>query len=243
MNDKGDSHNTFHTTRWSMVRGAAVRSGSDESKRALAELCETYWPPLYAYLRRSGLSPVDSEDTVQGFFAYLIQRDDLVGLSPNHGRFRAFLLVSLKHYLSNQRNFARTIKRGGGWPIASLDGPNAESYVAAELAHTQTAERAYERQWALTLLDRVKDQLIEDQPESRRQLYRTLMAYLSFDPNLPSYADVAEQFGLTEGAIKMTVSRMRKQYRDTLRSEIAQTVASPQEVEEEIQHLISVLHC
>jgi DNA-directed RNA polymerase specialized sigma24 family protein len=241
MTASHDSHRSFHTTRWSIVYGAGGQRGAAQSQRALEELCKQYWPPLYAFLRRQGLSPSDSEDTVQGFFALLLRRNDFGGLSPTHGRFRAYLLASLKHYLSNQQDHARAAKRGGGLPIASLDGLSAESFIRTELAHTETAERAYERQWALTMLDRVKIQLIENQHDDRRALCETLVAHITFDPNLPTYAEVARQFTMTEAAVKMTVNRLRKQYRDILRCEIAQTVVSEQEIDDEIQHLISVL--
>ena len=193
MNDKGDSHNTFQTTRWSMVRGAACQLGSEQSKRALAELCELYWPPLYAYLRRSGLSPADSEDMVQGFFAVLLERDDFASLSPEKGRFRSFLLASLTHFLSNERDRAKTVKRGGRARTISLDCNEAEGYLALYVAQTETADVVFERQWALTMLDTAKNRLIEEQGDHNQKLSQALIVYLTPDPSLPPYADVAKE--------------------------------------------------
>ncbi|TWU02531.1 RNA polymerase sigma factor [Stieleria varia] len=241
MNDKADSHHRFQTTRWSMVRGAACQSGSDQSKHALAELCELYWPPLYAYLRRCGLSPADSEDMVQGFFARLLEREDFGSLSPEKGRFRSFLLASLKHFLSNERDRARTIKRGGKARTISLECDEAERNFTLYAAQNETAEVVFERQWALTMLHTAKNRLIEEQGAQDQKLSHALIAYLTPDASLPTYADVAKEFAVSEGSVKMAISRMRKRYREILRSEIAQTVSSPQEIEEELQHLISAL--
>lgn len=240
MKDNRDFQHTFHTTRWTMVRGAACQLGSDQSKRALAELCKLYWPPLYAYLRRSGLSPADSEDIVQGFFTLLLERDDFSSLSPEKGRFRSFLLASLKHFLSNERDRAKTIKRGGKMRTIPLECNEAERHLNLYVTRTETAEVVFERQWALTMLETAKNRLIEEQSHNQK-LCHALVVYITPDPSLPPYAEVAKALAVTEGTVKMAISRMRKRYGEILRSEIAQTVSSPQEVEEELQHLIAAL--
>ncbi len=240
-------HGRFQTTRWSLIVRAGAGGDQVERQRALSELCAQYWPPLYAYVRRCGFDRVDSEDAVQGFLLQLLQRDDLTGLSAQRGRFRGFLLTAFKHYLSNLRDYRGALKRGGGRPVISFDAFALEQRNRFEPADPSTAEREFERQWALTLLDRVRDRLQSEMPaEDTRDSakvgrYSALIAYLTGEPLGMSYAETAASLGISEAAVKMAVSRMRKRYGELLRAEIAHTLDVGEEIESEIQHLISVL--
>lgn len=233
--------NQFHTTRWSLVIGVG-QLDSQKAKIALADLCQLYWLPLYSYLRRTGSDPADAEDIVQSFLAMLLERRDLESLSPEKGRFRSFLLASLKHYLSNLRDQQRTLKRGGGYRTISIEIEAGEKRLQCEPIEKETPESCFQRQWALMLLDRVKSGLrTESAAKGREDLFLKLEIYLTGDQKIPGYAEVAAELGMTEAAIKMAVSRMRKRFREILREEIAQTVSSEEEIDDEIHCLISAL--
>ncbi len=237
----GNSANHFHTTRWSIVIGAG-QLDSQKAKIALADLCQIYWLPLYSYLRRTGSTPVDAEDVVQSFFAMLLERRDFELLSPDNGRFRSFLLASLKHFLSNLRDQQQTLKRGGGYRTISIEIEIGEKRFRNEPVEKETPESCFQRQWALTLLDRVKTGLqTESAAKGREEQFLKLEVYLTGEQNIPAYAEVATELGMTEAAIKMAVSRMRKRFRELLREEIAQTVSSEEEIDEEIHFLILAL--
>lgn len=240
-------HCSFRTTRWSLVVQAGSGDDQSERQRALSELCEQYWPPLYAYLRRSGFSIADSEDLVQGFLMELLRRDDLGGLSARLGRFRAFLLASLKHYVSNWQDHRHALKRGGGRLVISLDTVPLEQRNRLEPADASTAEQEFDRQWALTLLDRVRDRLhaemsaeeVRDPAKGGR--CQALIGHLASDQAGASYTETGASLGISEAAVKMAVSRMRRRYGQLLRDEISQTLDAGEAVEDEIQYLISVL--
>ena len=212
------------------------------AQEALETLCRTYWYPLYVYVRRQGQSPHDAQDLTQEFFARLLEKKYLRLADPDRGKFRAFLLKSLKHFLVNEWEKARTQKRGGGEYVIPLDAEIAESRYAAEPALALTLDEVYEKRWAVTLLEAVLVGLHESYAASGRlSVFETLKVFIWGDQTTLSYAEVAPQLGLTEGAVKVAVHRLRSRYRELLREEIAKTVATPGEVDEELRHLIAVL--
>jgi RNA polymerase sigma factor (sigma-70 family) len=220
----------------------AGRSDTTRAHDALARLCQTYWYPLYAYVRRRGFSPHDAEDLTQGFFAGLLQANSLARVRREKGRFRGFLLAALNHFVANEWDRARAKKRGGGKRALSLDVEAAESRYQLEPADQLTAERIYERRWALTLLDTVLHQLErEHELSGKRDLFGELRFCLTGERSKLPYAELAGRLGMSEGAVKVAVHRLRQRYRELLRAEIANTVTSPDEVEAEIRHLFDVL--
>lgn len=231
----------FATTHWSVVLSARDPASS-LSERALEELCRAYWGPLYAYLRRQGRSPHDAQDLTQEFFARLLHKDYLRAVDREKGRFRTFLLVALKRFLADESDRARARKRGGGVPCLSLDAEAAEHRYGAEPVDTLTPERLYERHWALALLDRTMARLRQEFVASgKAEEFAILKTFLTAERDAISYAEVAPQLGLSEGALRVAAHRLRRRYRDLFREEIAHTVADPTEIEEEIRHLMAVL--
>ena len=231
----------FATTRWSLVL-AAGRGDAPEAEAALAALCQSYWYPLYAYVRRSGHPADEARDLTQEFFARLLEKHALRAADSERGRFRSFLLTALKRFLSKQRHQARAQKRGGGRKPLSLDFEQGESRYRLEPAHEATAETIYEQRWALTLLDRVFDRLrAEFDQAGKQKAFHRLKVYLTGEAGMPSYREVAVELGMTEGAVKVAVHRLRRRYRALVREEIAQTVAGPEDVDEELSHLFAAL--
>jgi RNA polymerase sigma-70 factor (ECF subfamily) len=231
----------FTTTHWSVVLAAGHRA-SQQSRRALATLCETYWFPLYAYVRRTGYASHDAEELTQGFFTQLIEKEYLKDVDRQRGKFRSFLLAAMKHYLSKERERARAQKRGGGRVPISLDFRDAEHRYKLEPADELTPERVYERRWALTLLDHVLERLQHDFAETGKlNVFERLKEYLTGKQGLPPYHKVAEELAMTEGAVKVAVHRLRRRYRELLKEEIAQTVAEPDEVDEELRELFAAV--
>lgn len=231
----------FLTTHWSVVLAAADTS-SPQAPQALATLCQAYWYPLYAFVRRQGHSPHDAQDLTQAFFARLLEKGYLKDVDRQRGRFRSFLLASLKHFLANQWDRARALKRGGGQQVISLDERDAESRYALEPKDEQSADRLYERRWALLLLERVLGRLKQEFVSAGKAgLFEALKGVLSAGSGALPYAEVAARLGTSEAAVKVAVHRLRRRYRELLRAEIAQTVASPAEVEDEIRYLFAVL--
>ncbi len=229
----------FASTRWSLV--VAARGSSPPARDALAELCRLYWYPLYAYVRRKGHNHVEAEDLTQEFFTRLLERDDLAAVDPGRGRFRSFLLAACNHFLSNQRDHDRAQKRGGGRQPLPLDFTDAERRYVAEPGHDQTPERLFERRWALTVLDRVLQRLQQDYEEAGKgRFFERLKGQLAGE-TAGSYAEVAAELGLTAGAVKVATHRLRQRYRDLLRDEIAQTLADPAAVDDEIRALFTAL--
>lgn len=230
----------FATTHWSVVL-AAGRSDSAGVQKALASLCQTYWYPLYAFVRRQGYSPHDAEDFTQGFFAKLLELNSVAGLSPTKGRFRSFLLAAMKHFLANARSHAHAQKRDTR-KIVALDPNSAEDRYCHEPADHVTPETIFERQWALTLLHTVAERLREEYArDDRDDLFQQLSFCLAGERSAVPYAKLAPQLGLTEGALRVAVHRLRQRYREMLRDEIAHTVAAPGEVPGELQHLMRVM--
>jgi RNA polymerase sigma-70 factor (ECF subfamily) len=228
----------FVTTRWSVVL-AAGPSASAESERALSQLCRTYWYPLYAFVRRQGRSPQDAEDLTQGFFARLLEKRALGGVDREKGKFRSFLLASLKNFLANDWDRNHAAKRGGKHSVISLDDDTAEDRYLREPSHDLTPEKLFEQSWALMILETVLQQLRKEYTASgKAHLFDALQEHLIGDENA-SYASAAAELGMKEGAVRMTVLRMRRHFGYLLRSEIAHTVADPGELEEELRHLVA----
>lgn len=228
----------FETTQWSVVLAAG---GDDRSasRRALATLCETYWYPLYAYVRRRGHSPEDAQDLTQSFFASLLERRDFEDVTPERGRFRAFLLASLQHFLSNDAARRRAQKRGGGQPPLSLSLEDAEGRYQFEPAGPITPETIFDRRWALTVIERVLEDLRADAREAgRADEFERLKASLLGQAPSGGYAAIAKGLGTTEGAVKVAVHRLRRKFHETLRRHIAETVLSDEDVDDEIRYLI-----
>ncbi len=231
------SRGEFAATRWSIVLAAAGRTSRD-AQAALAKLCETYWYPLYAYIRRQGGDAHAAQDLTQGFFARVLEKDFLETVDPARGKFRSFLLACLKHFLSNERDRQRAIKRGGGRATISIDGATAEERYALEPADHLTAERLFERRWAMTLLDQTLATLqAEHEARGKAEMFNRLKVHLLGLPSTAGYAAAAQALNMTEAAIKKTVQRLRQRYKELLREQIAQTVATPAQVDEEIRDL------
>jgi len=232
----------FANTHWSIVLSAAGRNEPERTRAALEKLCRAYWPPLYAYARRCGESPHDAQDLTQEFFARLLEKNYLDAADPAKGRFRSFLLAAFKHFLANEWDKARAQKRGGGKIVIPIDVQTAETQCGFEPAHELTAESIYERQWALALLEQVMTALRQEYVEAAQtKLFEHLKVTLTEARGSIAYATLAKELGTTEGAIKVAAHRLRKRYRDVLRREVAQTVANPAEVDEEMRGLFAAL--
>lgn len=208
----------------------------------MEKLCRAYWYPLYAYVRRKGHGAVDAQDLTQEFFAQLLERNYLSVADRNRGKFRSFLLGSLEHFLAREWTKAHAQKRGGGCTSLSLDHADAERRYLLEPAHGLTAERIFDRRWATALLDQAMARLRQECREGRKsELFDSVQGILAGERGDASYADLGEQLAMSEGAIKVAVHRLRKQFGELVRDEIAQTVATPEEVEEELHDLFAVL--
>ena len=220
----------------------AGKEGSPLAAGALETLCRTYWYPVYAFVRRKGHDGADAEDLTQSFFAHLLERDGLMRADPAKGRFRGYLLGALKRFLIDEWKHANRKVRGGGVPTISLDGADAEERYRLEPEGGLTAEKLYERRWAVTLLDQVLAALEREQGASRRPgLFERMKEYLLGETSAPSYARTAADWGMTEEAVKAAVYRLRRRYRELLELEIARTVSGPEEIEEELRALFAAL--
>jgi RNA polymerase sigma factor (sigma-70 family) len=230
----------FATTHWSVVARAGLPD-TTRARVALELLCQTYWRPLYAYIRRRGHSPEDAADLTQEFFRHLLARNAVAAADPARGRFRSFLLSSANHFLSDARDKARAQKRGGGQVVA-MDLSEAEGRLALDLAEGPTPEHAFERQWALALLEQVYRRLEDEyRKQGKEALFDTLRPALAGSREAQPYAELGRQLGMTDGAVRIAVHRLRQRYREILRLAIADTVDGPAEVEEELRHLTRVL--
>jgi len=227
----------FAATRWTVVL-AAGQAPSPQAGRALEELCRTYWYPLYAYVRRRGYEVHEAEDLTQEFFARLLAKNYLGDVDREKGKFRSFLLASLKHFLANEWDRARAARRGGGASHLSLDTQTAETRYRSEPADDLSPDRLLDRQWALALLDQVLGRLqAEFVEDGKGKLFDHLKVFLTEGKGATSYAEIAAKLGMTEGAAKVAVHRLRRRYRELLREQISQTVATPAEIDDEIRHL------
>jgi RNA polymerase sigma-70 factor (ECF subfamily) len=233
----------FATTHWSLVVSAGG-SHSSEAGRALAALCENYWFPLYAFVRRAGYSAEDAQDLTQEFFVRLLAKNYLAEADRQRGRFRSFLLGAMKHFLANQRRRQGAQRRGGNRPVLSLDFDSGEHrYGQIEPVDHVTPERLYEKRWALTLLDLVLGRLREDfQSAGKLKLFDCLKQFLAAGSATPSYREVAEDLGMSDGAVKVAVHRLRRRYRTLLKEEIARTIDGPEVLEEELVELLAALN-
>ncbi len=230
----------FATTHWSVVLAAGDQQ-TPEGAAALERLCRTYWYPLYAYVRREGHSPDDAQDLTQEFFARWLARMSFTQVSPDKGKFRSFLLASLRHFLSDQRDHARALKRGGGVELLSWNAQEAEDRYRLEPVDRLDAEKIYERRWAMAVLRQALDRLrAESAAAGKAQWFERLRSFLSGDSDSSS-AETAVELGLTDTAFRGAVHRLRQRYRELVREEIAHTVSHPSEIEEEIRYLIAVI--
>jgi DNA-directed RNA polymerase specialized sigma24 family protein len=231
----------FALTHWSVVL-AAGRSDSPQAHDALQRLCCAYWPPIYAFVRRQGYSPHDAQDLTQGFFTRLLEKNSFADADRTKGRFRSFLLGALKHFLANEWDKANAQKRGGGRIIIPIDVVSAETTCGFEPADTLTADKVFERRWALTLLDQVLRRLRQEYvSDGKEEMFHQLKQTLTGASRSAPYAEIAVRLQTSEGAIKVAVHRLRQRYRELLRAEIAGTVASASEVEDEIRNLFTAL--
>lgn len=231
----------FVTTHWSMVLAAGTADTS-LARVAMEKLCGAYWYPLYVFVRRLGHPAHDAEDIVQSFFAQLIEKNFVAAADQTKGRFRSFLLIALKRFMANEWHKSRAQKRGGAHAPIALDALTAEERYAIEPAERLTAEQLFERRWALTLLDRVLQRLREEQVESGRgKQFDLFKETLTAHRGGTAYAALGQQLGMSEGAVKVAVHRLRQRYRELLEAEIADTVAAPEEVEAERRYLVEVL--
>lgn len=231
----------FATTHWSLVV-AAAGDKSGESSRALEELCQTYWYPLYAYLRRRGFPADECSDLTQAFFTQFLEKRSIEHADPDRGRFRTFLLTSLKNFIANQWRSEQAQKRGGHLQKLSLAFKSGEQQYALEPEDAETPESLFDRRWALTLLAATFRRLEEEyRANNKHDLYLRLKPYLVGDQARVPYRDVADEFGMTESAIKVAVHRLRKRCGVILRDEIAQTVSSESEIDEELREMFITL--
>jgi len=233
--DSTSAGGAFQPTRWSLVL-AASQPDSTEARAALASLCETYWYPVYAFLRRRGYDRDKSKDLTQELFAQLIEKRSFEVADKERGRFRSFLLACLRHLLSHEYKKEQAVKRGGEYTFVPLDEVLAESRYGAEPADDMTPEKLFERRWALTLLDQTMEELKREYVDSRRgEQFEALHPFIaSASDSSASYADVAARLNLNENAVRQAAFRMRTRFGDLLRAKVALTVASPQELEAEL---------
>ncbi len=230
----------FTTTHWSVVLEA--KGPTPVAQAALERLCRTYWRPIYGFVRRQGIDPEEAKDLTQGFFALILERKDFQSVRQEKGRLRSFVLASVKHFMANERRDAATIKRGGGRTLIPLDWIESEDSTEFDRSDMLSADLLYDRRWAFTVLDRVFARLREEsQASANAPLLERLNTWLSDEPDRPSQAEIAREFGMSENAVKQAFHRLRQRYRQVLREEVAHTVATPAEIEEELRHLIAAL--
>lgn len=230
----------FTTTHWSVVLEAQGRSPAAE--QALNKLCRTYWRPVHGFVRRQGVSPTDAEDLTQGFFALILERRDLDAVRREKGRLRSYLLTSLKHFLASQHRRTIAAKRGKGQPLVPLEELNANERIDIRSTDHLTADRLYERRWALTLMEQVLGRLKNEYDcAGNATLFDLLKQLLPDEPGAPSRAEIAMQLGMKENAVRQAFHRFRRRYQGLLREEIANTVAIAGDIDDELRYLISVL--
>ena len=230
----------FNETHWTTVLAAGQKNS--QAKEALQKLCRTYWYPLYVFVRRQGHSRHDAEDLTQEFFARLLTRDDLATVDREKGKFRSFLLASMKHFLANEWDKAQAKKRGGGKQILSINVQDFESKYAMEPAHAITPDKLYDRRWAMTVLEQVMAKLRKEmRAEGKMDQFEQMKIFLAGSKGDVHYSKVAENLGISEIAVKTAVHRLRKRYRLLLIAEIANTVETKQDVEQELRHLLAAL--
>ena len=232
----------FATTHWSVVLQAGDNQSSHGSA-ALEKLCRTYWFPIYAFVRRKGHGEEDAKDLTQQFFACLLERKDFQMVDARKGKFRTFLVASLTHFLSNQRDYAQAAKRGGGKFILSLDAVSPEQFQRFEPAVDVTPDKLFDQRWAMTLLEGAVLRLKREQLEAgKAEQFDLLKGFLTSEPRDGEYGQLAERLGCAGQSVAVTVHRLRQRYRELVRAEVTNTVSSPTEVDEEMRYLFSVLN-
>jgi len=230
----------FTTTHWSVVLEA--RGESPAAQEALEKLCRTYWRPIFAFLRRQGFPPAEAEDITQGFFAQLLQRRSLDAVRKEKGRLRSYLLGALKYFVADEQRRAMAIKRGKGQRLIPLEELRDDERIEMEPADPLTAEMIYERRWASTVLERVLSRLKDEyRAAGNAALFDSLKQLLPDEPGAPSQAEIATHLEMTENAVRQAFYRFRQRYQSLLREEIAHTVATPGDIEDELRHLIAVI--
>jgi RNA polymerase sigma-70 factor (ECF subfamily) len=240
MAERAEPPRRFQTTRWTLVLAAGDRSSGD-AEAALESLCESYWSPVYAFIRRSGHDAESAKDLTQGFFLKVMEKDFFSHARPERGRFRSFLLSSVKNFLANERDWARAAKRGGGRLPLSLEVQTAERTYQLDVADDTTPDRLYERRWALAVIGAALARLEQqyDTPGKRDQFARLKPFLTGNEP--ASYAELAAASGATEGALRVAVHRMRQHFATALHETIAETVDQPAEVDEELRYLLGAV--
>ena len=231
----------FQTTRWSLIFAAGETDGP-ESRQALSSLCEAYWYPLYSFVRRQGHDADAARDATQAYFLTFLEKDYLADVKPEAGRFRSFLLASLKHFLSKERTRDRAAKRGGGKVVLAIDLTDAEARFLAEHSGGDSPEAAFEHQWAATILERAMSRLQAEAVDSdKEELFSYLLGHLTGESKTAGYAEMAECLGMSVGAVKVAVHRARRRFGELMRSEIAETVAHPGDIDAEVRYLLEIL--
>jgi RNA polymerase sigma factor (sigma-70 family) len=239
----GEDHRgpaAFTTTHWSVVLEA--QGESPAAQEALEKLCRTYWRPIYGFVRRQGARSEDAEDLTQGFFALVLERKDLNSVRKEKGRLRSYLLTSVKHFLADESRHAMAVKRGKGLRLIPFDEVRERERIDVERSDRLTADQIYERRWAFTVLEQVMARLRDEfRSAGNLRFFDQMKKMLMDEPDRPSQAQVASEFGMTENAVKQAFHRFRQRYQTLLREEIAHTVAMPGDIEDELHHLITVV--
>jgi RNA polymerase sigma factor (sigma-70 family) len=231
----------FNTTHWSVVL-LAGNVASSQSAAALEKLCRIYWPPLYAFVRRRGYSEHDAEDLTQEFFASLLRRNDFETVDPGKGRFRTFLLTSLAHFLANQWDRSQAAKRGGGQRVVSLDEITDDQWRSMEPQENLSPDKAFDARWALIVMKQALAELKREMAAQGKETeFEALKPFLTAQPGEGEYAAAGARLGQTSQTVAVAVHRMRQRYRECVRAEVAQTVSSPVELEQELRHLRAAL--
>jgi len=232
----------FQTTHWSVVLEAG-KSVSPQSSEALEKLCQTYWQPLYVFIRRKGYPEEDAQDLTQEFFARLLERRDFETVHPYKGKFRTFLLAAMTHFLANERDRARAVKRGAGQKLISLSEIKPEQFRALEPVSDVSPDKLFDLRWAMTVLERALARLrIDSTEQGKSSEFDQLKKFLSEEPGEGEYSAVAQRLGMPSSSVAVAVYRLRARYRELVRSEVAQTLSNPLELEEEMRHLYAVLN-
>lgn len=220
---------------------AAAANPTPDSRASLATICKAYWPPVYAFVRRTGYDPDQAQDLTQAFFATMLEKNYLASADRERGRFRTFLLAAVKHFLANEWDKQHALKRGGGQTAIPIDPLEAEEWYAPEAVEERTPETLFARRWALSLLGRVMAKLRTEYAETSKADYFDKLSLLLGDDPVKGYDALAAELGATPGALRVAIHRMRRRYRELLRSELAETVSTPEEIDEEIRFLLAAL--
>lgn len=238
--ESGNTGGYFPPTQWTLVTRAVDGENEEAAAVAMEELCARYWYPMYSFVRSRGLSKEDAEDRVQGLFAHLLSRESLGRVRQERGKLRSFLLAAMKHHLHNEHRAAEAQKRGGGITVIALDADRSEGWAPMEIADGETIEKAFEREWARELLERARVEARAGyESRGKEGMFDALVGFLPWNAKEDSYEEVGAKLGLSDGALRVNVFRMRERYRKALEKEIAETVETPEEIEEEVAFLFA----